>query len=61
MAEMTAAAREAQRVYMREWRKKNPERVREKNKRYWEKKAKQTQENEGCEDGGGADAETQSN
>lgn len=47
MAEMTNAAREAQRIYMREWRKKNPERVREKNKRYWEKKAQQLQKNGG--------------
>lgn len=59
MAEMTDAAREAQRTYMREWRKKNPERVREKNQRYWERKAKQMQENEGCKDGGETNAETQ--
>ena len=43
MTEMTDAAREAQREYMREWRKKNPERVRAKNKRYWEKKAQKLQ------------------
>ena len=58
MAErMTDAAREAQRAYMREWRKKNPERVREKNQRYWERKAKQIQENVGHANGGEADAE----
>lgn len=39
MSGLTDAAREAQREYMREWRRKNPERVREKNKRYWERKA----------------------
>lgn len=54
MAEMTDAAREAQRAYMREWRKKNPERVREKNKRYWEKRAQQLQES-----GGETDAKEQ--
>lgn len=47
MAKMTDAAREAQRAYMREWRKKNPERVREKNKRYWEKRARRSQESGG--------------
>ena len=51
MAEMTDAAREAQRAYMREWRKRNPERVREKNQRYWERKAKQFQDAERRKDG----------
>ena len=37
--EFSDAAREAQRAYYREWRKKNPDKVREKNRRYWEKKA----------------------
>ena len=32
-------AREKQREYLREWRKKNPDKVREYNKRYWKKKA----------------------
>ena len=36
---ISEAAREAQRAYYREWRKKNPDKVREKNRRYWEKKA----------------------
>lgn len=30
MSALTDAAREAQREYMREWRRKNPDRVREK-------------------------------
>lgn len=47
MAEMTNAAREVQREYMRKWRKKNPDKVREKNKRYWEKKAQQLQKDGG--------------
>ena len=32
-------AREAQRVYMREWRRKNKDKVRANNHRYWEKRA----------------------
>ena len=38
---------EAKRAYMREWRRKNPDKVREINRRYWEKKAAQMQESEG--------------
>lgn len=41
------AARMAQREYARQWRRKNPDKVREKNRRYWERKAKQLQENRG--------------
>ncbi len=37
-------AREAQRDYQRQWRKRNPDKVREKNRRYWEKKAQQQAE-----------------
>ena len=33
-------AREAQRQYHREWRAKNPDKVRAKNQRYWLRKAK---------------------
>ncbi len=36
--------REVQREYYREWRRKNPDKVREKNRRYWEKKAAQKRE-----------------
>lgn len=32
-------AREEKNKYLREWRKKNPDRVREYNRRYWRKKA----------------------
>lgn len=39
--DFTDAAREARRAYYREWRKNNPDKVREKNRRYWEKKAAQ--------------------
>ena len=37
------AAKEAQAKYYREYRKRNPEKVRETNLRYWAKKAKQQQ------------------
>lgn len=36
---MDDEAREARREYMREWRKKNPEKVRAINRRYWERRA----------------------
>lgn len=35
---------EARRIYYREYRKKNKERIREINKRYWNKKQKQLEE-----------------
>ena len=41
MENLTEAVREAKRQYMREWRKKNPERVKANNRRYWERKAKE--------------------
>lgn len=47
MKDLTDAAREAQRAYMREWRKRNPDRVREINKRYWENQAKRVREKRG--------------
>lgn len=31
--------KEAQREYQRQWRKKNPDKVRAKNRRFWERKA----------------------
>ena len=39
--ELQEAARQACNEYCREWRKRNPEKVRERNRRYWEKKARQ--------------------
>ena len=35
------AMREARRQYQREWRKKNPDKVRAQNERYWEKKGQE--------------------
>ena len=44
MAEMTKEARAARAKYMREWRKKNPDKEREYNARKWEKKGQQIRE-----------------
>ena len=38
---MTDAAKKAQREYLREWRKKNPEKNAQYINNYWERKAKQ--------------------
>ena len=39
--ELSPAAREARRQYMREWRARNKERNAETDRRYWERKAEQ--------------------
>ncbi len=39
---VTPAAVEARRAYQRQWRKDNPDKVREHNHRYWEKKARES-------------------
>lgn len=44
MSYLSDDARKAQNEYMREWRKKNSERVRENNRRYWERKAAERKE-----------------
>jgi hypothetical protein len=38
---MTAAAKKERAKYMREWRKRNPEKTREYDERKWERKAEQ--------------------
>lgn len=35
------AAKQAQREYARQWRRKNPDKIRDINRRYWQKKAAQ--------------------
>lgn len=40
-------AREEQRRYQREWRRRNKDRVREINRRYWERRAKRRIEDHG--------------
>ena len=41
MMKLDTKAREAKNAYLREWRKKNPERARAIQARYWAKKAEQ--------------------
>lgn len=48
------AAKEAKREYERQWRKNNPDKVRAKNRRYWEKKGREilqkaTREGQTCD------------
>lgn len=52
---MTEAAKKARREYIRKWRRDHPEKVRETNRRYWEKKAAQ------MEAGGGDNADSDRN
>ncbi len=42
--------REARREYFREWRRKNPDKVRAANQRYWERRAAKLQASEGRTD-----------
>lgn len=45
-------AKEMQRQYLREWRKKHPEKVKKYNREYWERRAKKAaMESEGSDDG----------
>lgn len=44
---MSDKAREERNAYMREWRKRNPDKVKEHQDRYWEKKAEKINEKEG--------------
>ncbi len=39
MLQMSEQAIKARREYQKKWREKNPDKVREKNARYWEKRA----------------------
>lgn len=39
-------AKEVRREYFREWRKKNPEKVRAMNQRYWQRRAQKMNESE---------------
>lgn len=45
--ELEELTRKAQREYARAWRRKNPEKAREKNRRYWARKAQQMQQGGG--------------
>lgn len=43
---LSEAAKQAQREYKRKWRAANPDKVRESNRRYWERRAKLQAEKE---------------
>lgn len=38
---LSPEAKELRRLYAKTWRRKNPDKVRENNRRYWERKAQQ--------------------
>jgi hypothetical protein len=40
-AQLSDAAKEARRAYAREWRRRNPDKIRAARDRYWEKKARE--------------------
>ena len=40
-AQLSEAAKEARRAYAREWRRRNPDKIRAARDRYWEKKARE--------------------
>lgn len=50
--EMSEKAKEARRAYLRDYRRRNPEKAKEAKARYWERKAAklQTEEKEGAEE-----------
>lgn len=45
--ELSQEAKEARREYMRKWRKKNPEKVKEYDRRRWEKLARAEKDKDG--------------
>ena len=47
VATMTDEAKAKRAEYMRAWRARNPERVREQNRRYWERRAEQDGQGDG--------------
>jgi len=50
--QLQSQASEMRRKYLREWRKKNPEKVRQYNREYWQRKAAKTnQDVDGTEEG----------
>lgn len=43
--DISMAATEARRAYQRQWRKNNPDKVKEQNRRYWERKGREFLQN----------------
>ena len=54
--QLSEEARKARNAYYREWRKKNPEKVKQANEKFWKKKAKEMQEQAEQEAEGGEQA-----
>ena len=44
MRQLSEKAKELRNAYQREWKRRNPERARQYNQTYWEKKAKKAEE-----------------
>lgn len=57
---MSEEAREARREYMRDWRERNPDKVKAYNARYWRKKAAEraSERQEAAKSGGGGVSDT---
>ena len=47
---MSEAAREARRAYKREWNRRNPDKVKEAQERYWNRKAQQAQQTQDAQE-----------
>ena len=60
MEHTTDAARLAYNAYLREWRHAHPDRVREHNRRYWERKAEKMQEEQQTNQTTGTEPENRS-
>lgn len=58
MATMTDEARAKRAAYMRQWRKRNPEKVQEANRLYWERKADKANADDTDEQGDTWDEQT---
>lgn len=54
------AANEARRAYMKAWRAANKDKVKEHNRRYWERRAGKMAEKEGENNGGCSDSQSDS-
>ena len=48
---LSRAAAEARRAYLRQWRQENPEKIKEHQRRFWERKAKEHKEEGGGSNG----------
>ena len=58
MTNISDTAKSIQREYLRSWREQHPEKVREYNRRYWEKKAAQTAAKKEGKHGNGGETST---